>query len=94
MNYRDKQKLNRATELATDAIYEIIDTYIRILGNMVDNEMEKLDNMPSSLHTSPVGLEVQDSIKSLDNRIDDAEIYLFSRVMKLSGMEDVFKTWN
>ena len=94
MNYRDKQKLNRATELAADAIYEIVDTYIRILGNMVDNEMEKLDNMPSSLHTSPVGLEVQDSIKSLDNRIDDAEIILFSRVMNLSGKEDVFKTWN
>ena len=94
MNYRDKQKLNRATELAADAIYEIVDTYITILGNMVDNEMEKLDNMPSSLHTSPVGLEVQDSIKSLDNRIEDAEIILFSRVMNLSGKEDVFKTWN
>lgn len=94
MNYRDKQKLNRATELAADAIYEIVETYITILVNMVDNELEKLDNMPSSLHTSPVGLEVQDSIKSLDNRIDDAEIYLFSRVMNLSGKEDVFKTWN
>jgi hypothetical protein len=94
MNYRDKQKLNRATELAADAIYEIVETYITILVNMVDNEMEKLDNMPSSLHTSPVGLEVQDSIKSLDNRIDDAEIILFSRVMNLSGKEDVFKTWN
>lgn len=94
MNYRDKQKLNRATELAADAIYEIVDTYITILGNMVDNEMEKLDNMPSSLHTSPVGLEVQDSIKSLDNRIEDAEIILFSRVMNLSGKEEVFKTWN
>lgn len=94
MNYRDKQKLNRATELAADAIYEIVDTYITILGNMVDKEMEKLDNMPSSLHTSPVGLEVQDSIKSLDNRIEDAEIILFSRVMNLSGKEEVFKTWN
>ena len=93
MNYRDKQKLNRATELAADAIYEIVDTYIRILANMVDNEMEKLDNMPSSLHTSPVGLEVQDSIHSLDNRINDAEIILFSRVMNLSGKEDIFKTW-
>ena len=92
MNYREK--LNRATELAADAIYEIVDTYITILGNMVDNEMEKLDNMPSSLHTSPVGLEVQDSIKSLDNRIEDAEIILFSRVMNLSGKEEVFKTWN
>ena len=94
MNYRDKQKLNRATELAADAIYEIVDTYITILGNMVDKEMEKLGNMPSSLHTSPVGLEVQDSIKSLDNRIEDAEIILFSRVMNLSGKEEVFKTWN
>ena len=94
MNYRDKQKLNRATELAADAIYEIVDTYITILGNMVDKEVEKLDNMPSSLHTSPVGLEVQDSIKSLDNRIEDAEIILFSRVMNLSGKEEVFKTWN
>ena len=93
MNYRDKEKLNRATELAADAIYEIIDAYVRVLGKLADNEMEKLDNMPSSLHTSPVGLELQDSIHSLDNRINDAEIILFSRVMNLSGKEDIFKTW-
>lgn len=93
MNTRDKEKLDRATELAADSIYSVVDAYVRVLETLCSNELGKYGHLPSSLHFSPTGLELQDSIRSLENRINDAELILFSRVMKLSGKEDIFEPY-
>ncbi len=90
MNTRDKKKLARATELAASSIRSVVDAYVRVLGTLVDNEVGKCGRLPRSLLFSPAGMELQDSICYLQDRIDNAERILFSRVMGLSGKEDVF----
>ncbi len=93
MNYRDKEKLNRATELAADSIYSVVDAYVRVLETLASNELEKYGHLPKSLHYSPTGIELKDNIRKLQNKINDAELILFSRVMKLSGKDDVFRDY-
>lgn len=90
MNTRDKDKLNKATDLAVHAIYDIVNAYVRVLETLVDNEQKKYDRLPSSLHFSPTGRELDISICNLENNINEAEYILFSKVMEYSGKEDIF----
>ncbi len=93
MNSRDKEKLDRATELAADSICSVVDAYVRVLETLTNNELKKYGHLPSSLQSSPTGVDLQDSIYSLSNQINDAELILFSRVMELSGKENIFKPY-
>ncbi len=87
MNARDKKKMNRATELAAEAIQTVVDAYVDVLGSLVNNEMRKMMKLPHSLQSAPIGYELEDSIDFLDNRINCAEKILFSKVMELSGKD-------
>lgn len=93
MNSRDKEKLDRATRLAADSICSVIDAYVRVLEILSDNELKKYKRLPSSLQFSPTGVDLQDSIYDLSNQINDAELILFSKVMELSGKENIFKPY-
>ncbi len=88
MNARDKKKMNRATELAADAIHAVVNAYVEVLETLINNELKKQTHLPPSLQDSPVGMDLRYSIDFLENKINDAESILFSKVMELSGKGD------
>lgn len=88
MNARDKKKMNNATLLAAEAIQTIVDAYVDVLVTLINNELKKQMNLPFSLHSSPIGLDLQYSINFLESKINDAESDLFTKVLELSGKDD------